>query len=113
MASAWAVQSAAEVRSVCRLSPSSSLKCWEAVPAHRGTLLSTAPGGAPRRGRHDNSAAAAVLAAHRAVRRASDRGGAESSGRKRRFRARFIACLLCGIQAAATAYAWDGGPQGP
>ncbi|ESS64481.1 hypothetical protein TCDM_07470 [Trypanosoma cruzi Dm28c] len=111
VASAWAVRSVAEVRSVCRLSLSSSLKCWVAVPAHRGNWLSTAPGGAPRRGRHDNSAATAALAAHRAVCRASDRGGAGSSGGKRRFRARFFACLLWGVRAATTAYARDGGSQ--
>ncbi|KAF8278193.1 hypothetical protein TcBrA4_0117680 [Trypanosoma cruzi] len=62
---------------------------------------------------HDTRAATAVLAAHRAVCRPSDRGGVESSGRRRRFRARFIACLLCGIRVAATACARDGGLQGP
>ncbi|RNC55019.1 hypothetical protein TcCL_ESM07504 [Trypanosoma cruzi] len=61
--------------------------------------------------RHDTSAAAAVLAAHRAVCRASDRGGVRSSGRRRRFRAKSLACLLCGIRAAATACAWGGGLQ--
>ncbi|RNC51904.1 hypothetical protein TcCL_ESM10933 [Trypanosoma cruzi] len=63
--------------------------------------------------RHDTSAAAAVLAAHRAVCRPSDRGGVRSSGRRRRFRAKFFACLLCGIRAAPTACARDGGLQWP
>ncbi|RNC35586.1 hypothetical protein TcCL_Unassigned01519 [Trypanosoma cruzi] len=61
--------------------------------------------------RHDTSAAATVLAAHRAVCRASDRGGVGSSGRRWLFRAKFFACLLCGIRAAPTACAWDGGLQ--
>ncbi|RNC38986.1 hypothetical protein TcCL_NonESM11722 [Trypanosoma cruzi] len=61
--------------------------------------------------RHDTSAAAAVLTAHRTVCRASDRGGVRSSGRRRRFRAKFLACLLCGIRAAPTAFSRDGGLQ--
>ncbi|KAF8305410.1 hypothetical protein TcBrA4_0040450 [Trypanosoma cruzi] len=52
------------------------------------------------------------LPAHRAVCRPSDRGGVESSGRRRRFRARFFACLLCGIRVAPTACAREGGLQG-
>ncbi|RNC39261.1 hypothetical protein TcCL_NonESM11413 [Trypanosoma cruzi] len=63
--------------------------------------------------RHDTHAATAVLAAHRAVCRASDRGGVGSSGGRRRFRARFIACPLCGIRVAPTACARDGGLQWP
>ncbi|KAF8305892.1 hypothetical protein TcBrA4_0039820 [Trypanosoma cruzi] len=39
--------------------------------------------------------------------------GVGSSGRRRRFRARFIACLLCGIRVAPTACARDGGLQWP
>ncbi|KAF8294939.1 hypothetical protein TcYC6_0097050 [Trypanosoma cruzi] len=125
VASAWAVQSAAEMRSLCRLSLSSSLKCWAvvpvgflAVPTHRESQIPAAPGRARNamgvnHVRHDTSAAAAVLAAHRAVCRASDRGGVESSGRRRRFRAKFFACLLCGIRAAPTAFARDGGLQWP
>ncbi|KAF8280807.1 hypothetical protein TcBrA4_0032140 [Trypanosoma cruzi] len=62
---------------------------------------------------HDTHAATAVLTAHRAVCRPSDRGGVGSSGRRRRFRARFIACLLCGIRVAPTACARDGGLQWP
>ncbi|RNC39318.1 hypothetical protein TcCL_NonESM11342, partial [Trypanosoma cruzi] len=61
--------------------------------------------------RHDTSATAAALAAHRAVCRASDRGGVGSSRRRWLFRAKFFACLLCGIRAAPTACAWDGGLQ--
>ncbi|KAF8282431.1 hypothetical protein TcBrA4_0081490 [Trypanosoma cruzi] len=123
VASAWAVQSAAEVRSVCRRSLSSSPRCWAvvpveflSVPTHRESQIPAAPERARNaidvnHVRHDTSAAAAVLATHRAVCRASDRGVVRSGGRRRRFRAKFFACLLCGIRAAPTASSWDGGLQ--
>ncbi|RNC54013.1 hypothetical protein TcCL_ESM08601 [Trypanosoma cruzi] len=122
VASAWAVQSAAEVRSVCRLSLSSSLKCWAVVPVgflaaptHCKAKFPQRLGARNAMGvnhvRHDTSAAAAVLAAHRAVCRVSDRGVVGSSRRRWLFRAKFFACLLCGIRAAPTACAWDGGLQ--
>ncbi|RNC38229.1 hypothetical protein TcCL_NonESM12543 [Trypanosoma cruzi] len=125
VASAWAVQSAADMRSVCRLSLSSSLKCWAVVPvgflaapAHRENQIPAAPERARnamgvQHVRHDTSAAAAVPSAHRTVCRASDRGGVRSSGRRRRFHAKFLACLLCGIRAAPTAFSRDGGLQWP